>query len=288
MDFFGFDMMGDLAFGKSFDTLKRGKAHFMMMQMKEAGPLVATLSCVPWLFILFQKIPFISAKRAENVAWCGKQIQERKLVYSTALGTYGPLLTTDQMGKSRVDLFSYLLLSSDDDSRNPTITEGDLIYDSELAIVAGSDTTSTTLAAIVYLLAKNPEKQVLLQEEVDSIVRDPQKLSYKSLLGHAPFLDGCINEALRLYPPAPGNLQRETPPEGAMIAGRMIPQDTIVSTPIYTLHRGDPRLPISGQYVCLPYFSQTHATSSSQTNLYPNDGLLRRILSKQKKRSFHF
>lgn len=80
LNFFGFDVMGDLAFGKSFNMLKQGKPHFMMTQLQEAGPIVAVLVIVPWLFILFQSIPLISAKRAENVAWCGKQVQERKLV----------------------------------------------------------------------------------------------------------------------------------------------------------------------------------------------------------------
>lgn len=51
-------------------------------------------------------------------------------------------------------------------------------------------------------------------------------------------LEGCINEALRLFPPVPSGLQRMTPPEGVKIAGRYIPGDTLVSTPTYTIHRG--------------------------------------------------
>ncbi|KAH8424894.1 uncharacterized protein LDX57_002639 [Aspergillus melleus] len=144
------------------------------------------------------------------------------------------------MSKSRVDIFTYLLLSSEDDPRNPTISDGDLIYDSELAVVAGSDTTSTTMAAIIYLLAKNPEKQNLLQQEVDQTLGNPEDLSYRNIAGKTPLLDGCINEALRMYPAAPSGLQRLTSPEGAIIAGKMVPGDTLVSTPPYTLHR-DPR-----------------------------------------------
>lgn len=150
------------------------------------------------------------------------------------------------MSKSRVDLFTYLLLSSPDDPRNPTITDGDLICDSELAIVAGSDTTSATLAAIMYLLAKNPDKQKRLQEEIDQLVKSPVELRYRDIVGNAPLLDGCINEALRLYPAVPSGMQRMTPPEGALIAGKMIPGDTIVSTPTYTLHRG-----MTGTSICL-------------------------------------
>lgn len=52
-------------------------------------------------------------------------------------------------------------------------------------------------------------------------------------------LEGVILETLRLYPGAPGGMQRMTPPEGAQIAGKWIPGNTLVSTPTYTLHRGE-------------------------------------------------
>jgi hypothetical protein len=91
----------------------------------------------------------------------------------------------------------------------------DLVYDTELAVAAGSDTTANTLAAAVFLLAKHPDKQRLLQEEIDRLVLPTTKgLSVEELSG-ASFLDGCINEALRLYPAVPSGMQRLTPPEGA-------------------------------------------------------------------------
>ena len=141
-----------------------------------------------------------------------------------------------QMGTSRTDLHD---LIGDEPYQETYVTErgGDLVYDSELAIVAGTDTTSTTLTALVYLLAKHPDKLERLQAEIDPLVTSVHCFSHQTVVG-LPLLEGCINEALRLYPAVPSGVQRLTPPEGVAIAGRMIPGNTLVSTPTYTIHRG--------------------------------------------------
>lgn len=143
------------------------------------------------------------------------------------------------MDQSRVDLFTYIFSDGVEGANLVQLSEADFLRDTQLAIIAGSDTTSTTLAAVLYLLAKNRDQQRLLQKELDYLAEQSrgEELSHKMLL-EAQFLNSCINEALRLYPVIPGGVQRVTPPGGANIAGRYIPGDTIVSTPTYSLHRG--------------------------------------------------
>ncbi|KAK2745869.1 hypothetical protein FQN57_003482 [Myotisia sp. PD_48] len=221
--FFGLDVMSDLSFGKSFDMLRNTSYHFILDNMTAMKPLVGFLTCVPWLFILFQNLPIIRSKRADWIKWCGVQIEARQ-----------------KMGKSRLDLFSYIL-GDETDAQHPhrgmaITSQGDLVYDSELAIVAGSETTAANLTTVLYLLARHPDKQKALRDEIDSLVPNLSEFSHQKLVGSA-LLEGCINEGMRLYPPVPSGMQRVTPPEGAMIAGRWIPGETIVSTPTYTLHR---------------------------------------------------
>lgn len=82
--YFGFDVMGDLSFGRSFDMLRTSNPHFLFGMMEAGKPVVGTLIGVPWLFILFQKLPGISRVRANWISWCGVQVQERMKVQLTS------------------------------------------------------------------------------------------------------------------------------------------------------------------------------------------------------------
>ena len=65
-------------------------------------------------------------------------------------------------------------------------------------ILAGYETTANTLAFSVYLLAKHPQAQQCLLQEIDQSQGRP---GYDSLPSF-PYAAAVINEALRLYPPA--------------------------------------------------------------------------------------
>ncbi|KAL4966006.1 cytochrome P450 [Aspergillus stella-maris] len=224
MSYFGFDVMGDLTFGKSFNMLKEGANAPILDRYVKSLPFPGVGRCAPWVFLLLNNLPIIRATRQGFIDWSMAQVRERRA-----------------LGQSRIDLFTYILGDGAEETKTVKLSEPDLARDSVLAIIAGSDTTSVTLTATLYLLAKYPEQQKLLQEELDALVEQcgGEQPSYQ-MLSEAPFLNGCINEALRLYPPVQGGVQRLTPPNGTMIAGRFIPGDTIVSTPTYSLHK-DPR-----------------------------------------------
>ncbi|XP_004928105.1 cytochrome P450 CYP12A2 isoform X1 [Bombyx mori] len=64
-------------------------------------------------------------------------------------------------------------------------------------LVAGVDTVANSIAATLYLFAKNPEKQEKLREEVMS------KESKR-------YLKACIKETMRMMPVVSGNLRRTT------------------------------------------------------------------------------
>lgn len=129
------------------------------------------------------------------------------------------------------DFYTYLSQGESFDKDGP--------FDAQLAIVAGTDSVAYTMTNIMWMFAQYPEWQSRLREglgysDASKSYTPPndQELASNQLLG------GFINEILRLYPPVPNGLQRLTPPEGVMIAGRYIPGDINVIIPTYTLHRG--------------------------------------------------
>jgi cytochrome P450 len=128
------------------------------------------------------------------------------------------------------DIYTYL--SESEGFKSNTLSEA------KLAIIAGSDTNAITMSNICYLLCRHPEYQAKLYNELSSL-QSVQGVINDHDLVNKPYLAGIINEALRLHPPVPSGLQRVTPAEGAVIAGRYIPGHMNVTTPTYALHRGN-------------------------------------------------
>jgi cytochrome P450 len=70
----------------------------------------------------------------------------------------------------------------------------------------GSDTSALCLNFTLFLLANNPDAQKHVHDELDQIFKDRGESNlYASIedLGEMSYLEMCIKESLRLYPPAP-------------------------------------------------------------------------------------
>jgi cytochrome P450 family 628 len=110
-------------------------------------------------------------------------------------------------------------------------------HDANLAIIAGADTNAITVSNALYLLCRYPEYKERLYHELKMVPDSDGIIEDDDLIGK-PYLLGIISESLRLHPPVPSGVQRVTPSSGAVIAGRYIPGDTVVTTPTYSLQRG--------------------------------------------------
>ena len=114
--------------------------------------------------------------------------------------------------------------------------------DNRLVIVAGSDTSSSTLVHILYHFAKEPHIIIKLRDELEQIYI-PGSVTELRNIKDAKYLNGIVNEALRLHPPVPSGLLRQTPPEGLMIGNQFIPGGVTVSAPSWSMGRRKYYLP---------------------------------------------
>jgi cytochrome P450 len=94
-------------------------------------------------------------------------------------------------------------------------------------MVAGTETTATTLSGLTYHLLRNPEAMVKLREEVRSNLQSFDDVTLESL-AKLKYLQACLQEGLRLYPPVPSGLPRVVPPGGLTICDEYVPGGTIV------------------------------------------------------------
>ncbi|KAK5632140.1 hypothetical protein RRF57_007854 [Xylaria bambusicola] len=95
---------------------------------------------------------------------------------------------------------------------------------------AGSDTTSTAVRSIFLFIISNPRVYALLQAEIDDRIRN-KRISSPITDDEArdmPYLQACIQEGLRIWPPFTGMMFKQVNPGGEVIKGTFVPGGTAV------------------------------------------------------------
>ncbi|XP_050413545.2 cytochrome P450 3A29 [Patella vulgata] len=117
------------------------------------------------------------------------------------------------------------------------LTNGEILAHSVTFFLAGHETTATTMTFLAYELALHPDIQNKATEEIDRVLGD-KPCDYENIQ-ELVYLDMCLSETLRLYPPAT-RLER-TASVDVTLDDIKIPAETIVVIPVYTIHR-DPSI----------------------------------------------
>ena len=160
--------------------------------------------------------------------------------YFVALATNMLQQKSQQGGSSRRDLLQLMLeaheVTVDGISK---LTAEVLIAQSITFLLAGFETTGTTLSSTAFFMALHPEVQDKLINEVDKADQargDTPLYDYVQSIG---YLDHVVCEALRLCSPG-FNLLRACEEE-AVYKGVRFPKGVDVNIPVYVLHR-DPEV----------------------------------------------
>ena len=127
---------------------------------------------------------------------------------------------------TRKDLLSFLFNAKDPDTGLP-LTENEVIAESISFIVGGSDTTSSTMTNVVDILARSPEVQRKLQQELDNVFPGPMDDGWVAdfqTVNQLPILNAIVRETMRFKPTSATGLERVTPVGGRIIDGQYIPE----------------------------------------------------------------
>lgn len=97
-----------------------------------------------------------------------------------------------------------------------------LNLDASVLVVAGAETTATTLSAVTYLLLNNPNQMSKVLTEIRGSFKSESDITIESA-GQLKYMLACLDETMRLFPPVPIGLPRIVPSEGRSISGRYVP-----------------------------------------------------------------
>lgn len=124
-------------------------------------------------------------------------------------------------GESRPDFFTHILRNQAVGDK--ALSRDEMVSNSVLFLVAGSETTATTLSGTTYLLLKHPEVYAKLVEEVRGAFKTEAEITIEEV-NKLTYMIACLQEGLRYYPPVPTGFPRLVPAGGDTISGLYIPE----------------------------------------------------------------
>lgn len=194
-----------------------------MRDVESVGALGAIMAVFPWLRTLSIPDMLLPRVLSESKKLPG-QLRDHA---DKMLTKYGERLEKDSGAPPT--FFTKIIKAEDDD----VLSRLELLDNTQLYIVAGSDTTSNTLTYLVWQICRHPQMRKKLVAEVKALPDDFTMQQLKDL----PYLNRVISETLRLHTPAPANLPRVVPAGGATIGDYVLPSGTTVATQAYSMHR---------------------------------------------------
>nr|XP_009934832.1 PREDICTED: cytochrome P450 3A29-like [Opisthocomus hoazin] len=145
-------------------------------------------------------------------------------------------------GMDRVDFLQLMVDSqiSHDSSKSAetnsykSLSDEEILAQALVFVLAGYETTSSTLSYISYNLATHPDVQQRLQDEIDANLPNKATPTYNAVM-QMEYLDMVVNESLRLFPPV-GRIERVCK-KTVELNSVTIPKSMVVMIPAYVLHR---------------------------------------------------
>ncbi|KAF2221996.1 benzoate 4-monooxygenase cytochrome-like protein P450 [Elsinoe ampelina] len=223
--YYSLDVITDIGFGASFDDLKDGTDNFGYLKTLEQTLAQVASSSATGLSRLLQYDWF-----ASRVLPTGDESEGMGRIVQIARRTIQERFRT--VKEDSGDMVSSF--------KRKGLTEEEIVTESLLTFVAGSDTVSSSLRAILLFLAQHDQVYERLRAEIASFVVGASVISdadAQRLL----WLNAVIKESLRLHPPITDIVPKTAPAQGDTVeidgTSYFIPGGTNVGYSAWSLHR---------------------------------------------------
>lgn len=202
-----FDIIGDLSFGDKFECLQNQKLHSWVKMVDGVLQSVVYIGACNRFSISRRILPFLIPRRV------------KQMVADNWTSTAEKVGQRMELGTERPDFMSEILKFNDDQLG---MSLDEIRSNAYLFIVAGSDTTKSTLAGVTFHLLQNPAVMKKLTDEVCGAFESEAEINGQRV-SKLPYLVACLEETLRIYPPALTGQAVVVPSSGATIGDRWVP-----------------------------------------------------------------
>ncbi|KAH7116764.1 cytochrome P450 [Dendryphion nanum] len=218
-NFCTFDIIGDLSFGEPFGCLNEGEGS----------------ESANWVVLVYESIKAGALEQATRrfaspgsivqrfLLWCVPSIIRERRYKHLRNSTEKTVRRMNTKTEHR-DFIWYILKQRE---KKNEVSDDEVIMNAALFIVAGSETTATELCGLTNYLLRNPDMLQKLTNEIRTACKSESDLNM-DILGSLTYMNACIEEGLRIFPPVPIGLLRVVPKGGSLIDGHPVPEGTSV------------------------------------------------------------
>lgn len=213
-NFTTFDVMGDLTFGESLGMLDNTSYHPWVSALV-AGfrfgvylHIIRRLPALETLLLKYCMPQSIKDKMAQHNDFSVQRVNRRLEKKDARPDIWGMVLNKEGTeGMSRPEMYS----------------------NANIFMIAGTETTATLLSGLTWHLLARPDKLQRLVREIRGSFETEEDITIDRLQA-LPYLNACLEEGLRMYPPVAQHLPRVTPPgPPTMIDGNEVPAGVSIS-----------------------------------------------------------
>jgi cytochrome P450 len=211
-NFTTFDIIGDLAFTESFRSLESRSYNpwvLAIFQGIRGGALLRMFYNYPFGNLIVKLIKLSPKVRTLS------EIRSHARNKAIARMEYG----AERM-EGHKDFTTYMMKTNRDGE--PGMDREEILQNAPTIVIAGSETTATSLSGFCFYVRQNPNVYDTLASEIRSAFSSDADISMTSTAA-LQYLAAVINETLRVYPPVATTPERHSP--GGVIDGQYIPAD---------------------------------------------------------------
>ncbi|KEY73212.1 hypothetical protein S7711_04176 [Stachybotrys chartarum IBT 7711] len=220
-----FDIFGEFAFGESFGCVERGKCFANLPKPSGLLTRQSTETSHYWLDVILDHLLVVNMidnlRRYPLLVTLAKSLPAK---WTTGLATKQTQFSRDKVkllekGDDERDFLTHAVSKL----RDGTIVEEELVAHASTLVMAGGETTSTSMAAITFYLLTSPASHKKLKEEVRNRYQMLQDIDITST-AQLPYLQAVIKEGMRIFPAGPQGLPRKS--TGMTVDGNFVPKGT--------------------------------------------------------------